>query len=473
MEKINYKIYQNPLCERYASKEMLYNFSPEKKFIIWRKLWIALAQAEKELELPISQSQIDEMKKFQDKINYATARNFEEITKHDVMAHIKAFGQQCPTARPIIHLGATSAYVVDNTDLILARDGLSILRQKLLNVINILARFAKRYAETPCVGYTHFQPAQLTTVGKRACLWLNDLVIDLAQLDNCLSNLKFLGVKGAVGTQASFVALFNGDKEKISKLDELVTKKMGFKKSLIISGQTYTRKIDMLIHTILVLVAQSASKCANDIRLLQHLKELEEPFDEKQVGSSAMAYKKNPIKCERIVSLARLVIILFQNPAMTASNQWLERTLDDSASKRIVVPEAFLATDAILSLYYHIVKHIKVNEDMIRANVEKNLPFIASENILMEIVKRGGDRGIVHERIRQSAIKSTSSKEFLEKLLQDKIIKKYQDVLPKVLKQEDFIGCSSNQVKEFLRREVMPIIRKNKHLLGLEIEIKI
>lgn len=470
---MNYKTYQSPLVERYSSQDMLYNFSPEKKFITWRKLWIVFAEAEKKLGLPITKAQIDEMKKFINKINYATARKLEEKLKHDVMAHIKAFGIDCPKAKSIIHLGATSAYVVDNTDLILMRDGLLILKKEIVNLINTLAKFAEHYAELPTVAYTHFQPAQFTTVGKRASLWLNDLILDLKELDNRLSNLKFLGVKGAVGTQASFLTLFNGNEAKVRKLDELVTKKMGFSEAVIISGQTYTRKIDMFIHSLLASIAQSAHKFSNDMRLLQHLGELEEPFEEKQVGSSAMAYKKNPVKSERIASLARFVITLYQNSAITASNQWFERTLDDSAGKRLATPEAFLAVDAILNLYYDIISHIKVNEEIIKSNVEKELPFVATENILMKAVKQGGDRQVLHERIRQHTIKASENIktlkgcDLLKRLYSDRKLSQYRNAFPKLLKPKDYIGRASSQVKEFLKKEVIPEIEKNKLLLGM------
>lgn len=464
------RVYKTPFAERYSSMPMLYNFSAGNKFRIWRKLWIALAVAEKKLGLPVNHEQIAQLKKFADKINYADARRFESRVKHDVMAHILAYGKQCPKAKPIIHLGATSAYVVDNTDLILMRDALAIVKKELVNVIKSLGNFAKEYAGLPTVAYTHFQPAQFTTVGKRACLWLNDLVMDLCELDNVLGQIRFLGVKGAVGTQASFLKLFNGNEGKVKKLDELVAKHFGFQRSFIISGQTYTRKLDMEVHSLLAAIAQSASKFANDLRLLQHMGEIEEPFDEGQVGSSAMPYKRNPVKAERITSLARLVISSYQNSAMTASNQWLERSLDDSAGKRVTIPEAFLGVDAILNLYYDIVTRIKVNAKIITSNVNRELPFVASENILMEAVKKGGDRQALHEKIRRYALTATNN-DFLEKLSQDMAFKDIR--LAHVLKPQNYIGRATSQVKEFLRHEVEPIMKSNKRLLGMKAEVNV
>ncbi len=392
--------YESPLNSRYASKEMQELFSPDMKFRTWRRLWIALAEAEKELGLNITDEQIEELKKYKDDINYDVAEIKEKEFRHDVMAHIHAYGEQCPNARPIIHLGATSCYVGDNTDIIIMTEALKLIKQKLICVISKLSDFAMKYKDLPTLGYTHYQPAQLVTVGKRATLWIQDLLMDVEDLDYILSNMKLLGSKGTTGTQASFLSLFENDHEKVRKLDMLIAKKMGFDNVFPVSGQTYTRKLDSRILNLLSTIAQSAYKFSNDLRLLQSMKEIEEPFEKHQIGSSAMAYKRNPMRSERIGALARYVIVDALNPAITASTQWFERTLDDSANKRISVPEAFLAVDAILSIYINIADGMVVYPRVIEKHVLEELPFMATENIMMEAVKRGGDRQELHERIR-------------------------------------------------------------------------
>jgi len=458
---------------------MIEIFSEDRKFRTWRKLWIALAEAQKELGLNISEQQIEEMKKYKDDINYKDAEEKERELRHDVMAHIHAYGMQCPNAKPIIHLGATSAYVGDNTDIIIMKEALSLIRKKLINCIYTLSKFALDYKSVPTLGFTHFQPAQLTTIGKRACLWMQDLLMDLEELDFKLNNIKLLGVKGTTGTQASFLKLFDGNHDKVKKLDKLVAQKMGFEKTFAVSGQTYPRKFDSQILNILSGIAQSAHKFSNDIRLLQHLREIEEPFEETQVGSSAMAYKRNPMRSERLASLARFVIITALNPAITASNQWFERTLDDSANRRITIPEAFLATDAILNLYINIAKGLKVNKKVIEKHVNEELPFMATENILMEAVKRGGDRQELHERIRKYSmeasekIKNGEKNNLLDNILNDKSFKLTEDDLKEILDTKKFIGRSTEQVDEFLQEYVLPLIDKNKELLDITVEIKV
>ena len=393
-------IYESPFNKRYASKEMMEIFSPHKKFKTWRTLWIALAEAEKELGLAITDEQIDELKLYRDDINYELAEKIEKETRHDVMSHVHAYGAQCEKAKGIIHLGATSCYVGDNTDIIIYTEALKLIKKKLLSVISKLSRFAEEYKDLPTLGYTHYQPAQLVTVGKRACLWIMDLLLDVEELDFVIDNLRLLGCKGTTGTQASFLALFNGDHEKVKKLDSLIAEKLGFTNIMPVSGQTYSRKQDSRVLNVLSAIAQSAYKFSNDMRLLANLKEMEEPFEKNQIGSSAMAYKRNPMRSERISSLARYVIVDALNPAITASTQWFERTLDDSANKRISLPEAFLAVDSILNIYNNIADGIVVYPKIIRKRVMEELPFMATENILMEAVKRGGDRQVLHERIR-------------------------------------------------------------------------
>lgn len=438
--------YTSPFAERYSSKEMLYNFSNDKKFRTWRKLWVALAEAEQQLGLEITNEQINELKTHIEDINYDVAKVYEEKLKHDVMAHIKAYGDQCPKAKGIIHLGATSAYVTDNTDIICLRDGYSLIRQQLVNVINEMTKFARKYADVPTVAFTHFQAAQFTTVGKRACLWIQDLLMDLEELETRLQSLKMLGVKGTTGTQASFMALFNGNEEIVEALDAVIPLKMGFGfgETYAVSGQTYSRKVDAQAQATLAGIAESAHKFANDLRLLQHLKEIQEPFGKNQVGSSAMAYKRNPMKSERMTSLARLVISLQTNSAFTAASQWFERTLDDSAGKRIALPEAFLAIDAILQLYFNIVAGLDVNLDVISENVKSEMSDIASENLLMEAVKSGGDRQELHEVIRHH--KMNSEGDLLNNLKNDPAFNNIDFPDPK---PEDYVGRAPSQVRKF------------------------
>jgi len=393
--------YQSPLSERYASKEMQYIFSPDMKFKTWRKLWIALAEAERELGLDITQEQIDELKAHQDDINYEVAKEREKLVRHDVMSHVYAYGQQCPKAKGIIHLGATSCYVGDNTDVIIMTEALKLVKKKLVNVINELSKFAMEYKGLPTLAFTHFQPAQPTTVGKRATLWMMELVMDLEDINYTLDNMKLLGCKGTTGTQASFKELFEGDTEKIQKVDKLIAEKMGFEHTFPVSGQTYSRKLDTKVVNVLAGIAASAHKFSNDIRLLQHLKEVEEPFEKNQIGSSAMAYKRNPMRSERIASLARFVMVDAMNPAITSATQWFERTLDDSANKRLSVPEAFLAIDGILDLYLNVVDGLVVYPKVIEKRLMAELPFMATENIMMDAVKAGGDRQELHEKIRE------------------------------------------------------------------------
>jgi adenylosuccinate lyase len=471
--------YENPLIERYASKEMLTNFSPQKKFETWRKLWIALAEAEKELGLPITREQIDEMKSHVSDINFDDAEEFEKNTRHDVMAHVLAFGKQCPKAKPIIHLGATSAFVGDNTDIILMKDGLGIIKRKLINVINNLKDFALKYKDLPTLGFTHFQPAQLTTVGKRACLWIQDLATDLGDLEYQEQNLMLRGVKGTTGTQASFMKLFDNDEEKVKKLDSLVAAKMGFERTFPITGQTYPRKLDSRVLQVLQSIAESAHKFAVDIRLLSSLKEIEEPFEEKQIGSSAMAYKRNPMRCERITALSRYVIVNGLNPYITASNQWFERTLDDSANRRIVIPECFLAVDSILNIYMNVSRGLVVNSKVIEKHIFEELPFMATENILMEAVKRGGDRQELHEVIRMYSleasrdVKQGGDNKLIEKIIKDGRFRLNEMEIRQMLKPENFIGRSSNQVVDYISQFIDPILEKYKNILGETAYLKV
>jgi len=474
------RVFQNPLITRYGTREMLYDFSDEKRFRLWRRLWISLAEAERELGLDITEEQIAQMKAHQDDINYELAEEKEKELRHDVVAHIAAFGEQCPKAKGIIHLGATSAFVVDNTDLILMRDGLEILKAKLVNVIDRLAAFAEKYKDLVTLGLTHFQPAQPTTVGKRATLWLQDLLMDLGELEHRLSKLAFRGVKGTTGTQASFLALFEGDHAKVERLEASVARKMGFEEVFPVTGQTYPRKLDHLILALLSSIAQSAKKFATDMRLLQHLKEAEEPFEQTQVGSSAMAYKRNPMRSERICALARYVITLAQSPGFTASEQWFERTLDDSANKRLVIPEAFLATDAILDIFLNIVSGIKVYPEVIKKHLEAELPFMATEVILMEAVKAGGDRQNLHGRLREHSLAAAKKikeegveNDLLERIREDQAFAAIKDKLPEILKPERFAGRAKEQTEKFLKDEVQPIRKKYKSLLGLKSEMEV
>lgn len=447
---------------------MLGIFSPQKKFKTWRALWIALAEAEKELGLDITDEQINELKLYKDDINYELAEKIEKETRHDVMSHVHAYGAQCEKAKGIIHLGATSCYVGDNTDIIVYSEALKIIKNKVLSVIIKLSNFAEKYKDIPTLGYTHYQPAQLVTVGKRACLWIMDLLLDIEELDFVIDNLKLLGSKGTTGTQASFLALFNGDQEKVKKLDSLIAEKLGFKNVMPVSGQTYSRKQDSRILNALSAVAQSAYKFSNDMRLLANLKEMEEPFEKKQIGSSAMAYKRNPMRSERISSLARYVIVDALNPAITASTQWFERTLDDSANKRISLPEAFLAVDSILNIYNNITDGIVVYPMIIRKRILEELPFMATENILMEAVKRGGDRQELHERIRVHSMEASKivkeegkPNDLIKRIADDPLFDISLDELNDVLTPENYIGRSKEQVEELLSEHVLPLLRKN------------
>ncbi len=473
-------VYETPLASRYASEAMQHLFSPDRKFRTWRTLWVALAEAEKELGLSISDEQIREMKAHIDDINYAAAEREEAIVRHDVMAHVHAFGEQCPLAKPIIHLGATSCYVGDNTDLILMADGLRLIRRQLVAVLRRLARFAYTYRELPTLGFTHFQPAQLVTVGKRATLWMQDLVMDLEDLDYVLASLRFLGSKGTTGTQASFMALFDGDEEKVRQLDRIVARKMGFSDVYAVSGQTYSRKVDARVLNVLAGIAQSAHKFSNDLRLLQHLKEIEEPFEKSQIGSSAMAYKRNPMRSERMASLARHVIVNTLNPALTAAEQWFERTLDDSANKRLAVPEGFLATDAILTLYLNIAGGLVVYPRVIQRHIDEELPFMATENILMEAVKQGGDRQDLHERIRQHSMAAGNRvkadglpNDLLDRIAADPTFGLHPDRLESLLDARDYIGRSVGQVVEFLTEVVEPILETAPEDGGVQSELKV
>lgn len=460
--------YESPLCSRYASAEMQFLFSPDMKFRTWRSLWIALAEAEKELGLPITQEQIDELKQFQNDINYEYAEQVEKEVRHDVMAHVHAYGAQCPKAKGIIHLGATSCFVGDNADIIIFSKALKLIKSKVLNVIKKLSDFAYKYRDLPTLGYTHFQPAQLVTVGKRACLWIQDLLFDINELDFVMDHLCLLGNKGTTGTQASFLKLFDGDHEKVKKLEKLIAEKVGFKKVVPVSGQTYTRKQDSRILNVLSSIAQSAYKFSNDLRLLQHLKEIEEPFEKHQIGSSAMAYKRNPMRSERISSLARYVIVNSLNAPFTASTQWFERTLDDSANRRISIPEAFLAVDAILNIYINVVDGLVVYPKMIEKRVMEELPFMATENILMEAVKKGGDRQELHERIRVHSMAAADrvkneglNNDLIERISKDSAFGMGIDELKEVMNPKHYIGRSAEQVEEFLRDYVKPVLDAN------------
>ena len=472
------EIYQNPLAARYASKEMLENFSDNKKFRTWRKLWIALAEAQMEMGLNITREQIDEMKASRDCINYDVARHREREVFHDVMAHVYAYGQQCPKAKPIIHLGATSCYVTDNTDILIMMDGLRIIRNKLLTCMYHLLVFAEKYKDLPTLGFTHFQPAQLTTVGKRACLWLQDLMLDLEEWEHVWSSIRIRGVKGTTGTQASFLTLFDGDQQKVIELEKKVLEKLGFQQAYPVTGQTYPRKLDSRILNLLGSIAQSAYKFSNDLRLLQSLKELEEPFGEKQIGSSAMAYKRNPMKAERISSLARFVIINALNPAITASTQWLERTLDDSANRRLVIPQCFLAVDGILNIYINIASGLVVYPKIIEQRIKQELPFMATEYILMEAVKRGGDRQELHEKIRLYSMAAAKrvkecgeENNLLELIAQDPAFRLSEDELDNIMEPGNFTGRAPNQVEEFLSEYIKPILNNNMDSLVYNVEL--
>ena len=474
-------IYQSPLCERYASREMQCIFSNDRKFSTWRKLWVALAESEQEIGLPISDEQIQEMKEHIFDIDYEKAKQYEGELRHDVMAHVHTFGDACPKASGIIHLGATSCYVGDNTDVILMQSALVQIKNLLLNAIEALSEFAMQYKALPTLAYTHFQAAQPTTVGKRACLWLNDLLFDLEQLDFQLNNLKLLGCKGTTGTGASFLELFDDDEKKVELLEQKIADKIGFSKCQSVSGQTYTRKADFAVLQVLSGIAQSASKFSSDIRLLSHLKEVDEPFEEKQIGSSAMAYKRNPMRSERIASLSRYVICDLQNTAMTASAQWFERTLDDSANKRLSVPEAFLATDAILNLYINVVRGLKVYPAVIKKHLDAELPFMATENILMYCVKnKGGDRQKLHEAIRKHSVMAAEQvklygkeNDLIERIKEDEVFHLTEAEMENLLEPSKFTGMAEYQCEKFIQETVNPILEINKQRVNVAAQINV
>ncbi|MDD1523950.1 adenylosuccinate lyase [Riemerella anatipestifer] len=472
--------YKNPLEERYSSEEMLFNFSHDNKFQNWRKLWIALAEIEKDLGLDISEEQINQMKNKAKDIDYTKAAEYEKRFRHDVMAHVHTYGDVAPLAKPIIHLGATSAFVGDNTDLIQMRDGLLILKKKLVNVIKGLSDFALKYKDLPTLGFTHFQPAQLTTVGKRATLWLQSLILDFEELEFFLDTLRFRGVKGTTGTAASFLELFNGDYEKVKTLDKELSKRFGFDKVFGVSGQTYDRKIDAKVVALLSNIAQSAHKFTNDLRLLQNLKEIEEPFEKDQIGSSAMAYKRNPMRSERIGALSKYVMSLSSSSAMVAATQWFERTLDDSANKRLSIPQAFLAVDAILLIWNNIMNGLVVYENRINKHIMEELPFMATEYIIMEEVKAGGDRQEIHEIIRVHSMEASKKvkmegkdNDLIERIMNDNSLKLDKSKLAEVLDPKNFIGFAPIQTEEFIKNEVQPILDKYSDMVGLKAELKV
>ena len=477
-----YSTYSNPLTERYCSKDMSYIFSPQFKFSTWRKLWVALAEGEKELGINITDEQIEELKAHVNDINFDDAKRIEREVRHDVMSHVQAYGLQCPKAKGIIHLGATSAYVGDNTDVIQMNEALKLIRIKLVNLINNLKQFALKNKDIATLGFTHFQAAQLTTVGKRATLWAQDLIIDLEDLNYRLENMKLRGVKGTTGTQASFVALFEGDNAKIKQLDKIVCNKMGFESSYAVSGQTYTRKLDSQVLNVLAGIAQSMHKMTNDIRLLQHLKELEEPFEKKQIGSSAMAYKRNPMRSERISSLSKFIIAESISPAMVEATQWLERSLDDSANKRLSIPQAFMAADAILEIGINVTDGLVVYESMINKHINEELPFMATENILMEAVKRGGDRQELHEEIRELSMKAAYrvkheglNNNLIDLILEsDKFNMLKREEISDILDPMKFVGRAPEQVVEFVEEYLDPAIEPFKEYLGnVDVDLKV
>ena len=472
--------YTSPLSERYASKEMQYIFSPDKKFRTWRKLWIALAETEKELGLDITDEQIEELKAHADDINYDVAKEREKVVRHDVMSHVYAYGKQCPKAKGIIHLGATSCYVGDNTDIILMSEALEIVRKKLINVIAELAKFADEHKNLPTLAFTHFQPAQPTTVGKRATLWMQEFMMDLEDLEYVKGSLKLLGSKGTTGTQASFLELFDGDQETIDKIDPMIAKKMGFETCYPVSGQTYSRKVDTRVVNVLAGIAASAHKMSNDIRLLQHLKEIEEPFEKTQIGSSAMAYKRNPMRSERIASLSRYVMVDAMNPAITSATQWFERTLDDSANKRLSVPEGFLAIDGILDLCLNVVDGLVVYPKVIEKRLMSELPFMATENIMMDAVKAGGDRQELHERIRELSMEAGRNvkekgldNNLLELIAADPAFNLSLEELQKTMDPAKDVGRAPVQVEAYLNNVVNPMLEANKEILGVTAEINV
>ena len=472
--------YVSPLSERYASREMQYIFSPDMKFRTWRRLWIALAETEKELGLPITDEQIEELRSHADDINYDVAKEREKLVRHDVMSHVYAYGQQCPKAKGIIHLGATSCYVGDNTDIIIMSEALKLVRKKIVNVIAELADFADRYKELPTLAFTHFQPAQPTTVGKRATLWLQEFMMDLEDLEYVLGSLKLLGSKGTTGTQASFLELFDGDQETIDRIDPMIAEKMGFEACYPVSGQTYSRKVDTRVLNVLAGIAASAHKMSNDIRLLQHLKEVEEPFEKNQIGSSAMAYKRNPMRSERIASLSRYVMVDALNPAVTSATQWFERTLDDSANKRLSVPEGFLTIDGILDLCLNVVDGLVVYPKVIEKHLMAELPFMATENIMMDAVKAGGDRQELHERIRELSMEAGKNvkekgleNNLLELIAADPAFGLSLDELKKTMDPAKYTGRASVQVDKYLADVVRPMLEENRELLGVKPEINV
>lgn len=470
--------YNSPLSERYASREMQYIFSPEKKFRTWRKLWIALAETEKELGLDITQEQIDELKAHQDEINFDVAREREKEVRHDVMSHVYAYGVQCPKAKGIIHLGATSCYVGDNTDIIIMHEALQLVHTKLVNVIAELTKFAAKYKELPTLAFTHFQPAQPTTVGKRATLWAQEFVLDLEDLEYVQNSLKLLGSKGTTGTQASFLELFDGDQKTIDKIDPMIAQKMGFQECYAVSGQTYSRKVDTRVANVLAGIAASAHKMSNDIRLLQHLKEIEEPFEKNQIGSSAMAYKRNPMRSERIASLSRYLMVDALNPAITSATQWFERTLDDSANKRLSIPEGFLAVDGILDLCLNVVDGLVVYDKVITKRLMSELPFMATENIMMDAVKKGGDRQELHEKIRQLSMQAGANvkqegreNNLLELIAADPAFGLTLEELQSTMDPSKYVGRAPLQVDAFIQNVVQPILDQNQDILGVKAEI--
>ncbi len=472
-------VYESPFNARYASSEMQQIFSPDMKFRTWRKLWIALAEAEKELGLNITDAQIQQLKNMKDDINYEVAEQYEKQFRHDVMSHVHAYGEQCPDAKAIIHLGATSCYVGDNTDIIVMTEALKLVKSKMLILIKKLSDFAMEYKDMPTLGFTHYQPAQLVTVGKRATLWIQELLMDMEDINHTIANMKLLGSKGTTGTQASFLSLFDGDHEKVKKLEQLIADKMGYKTVFAVSGQTYPRKLDSRVLNVLSGIAQSAYKFSNDMRLLQSMKEMEEPFEEKQIGSSAMAYKRNPMRCERISSLARYVIVDALNPAITASTQWFERTLDDSANKRISVPEAFLAIDAILNIYINVSSGFVVYPKVIHKHVMDELPFMATENIMMEAVKHGGDRQELHEQIRMHSMDAGKrvkvdgeSNDLIERIAADPLFGMSLEAIQAVLDPKNYIGRSPEQVVEFIENEVKPVLA-GAELSDVKVELKV
>ena len=474
------EIYENPLITRYASRQMAQVFSDDHKFRTWRRLWIALAECEQTLGLPISDEQIDEMKAHADDINYEVAEAQERLVRHDVMAHVHAFGEQYPKARPIIHLGATSCFVGDNTDLIVMHEALEFVEAKLVSVIDNLSRFALAYKDMPTLGFTHFQPAQLTTVGKRATLWMQDLLIDLDQLIWLKENYRLRGVKGTTGTGASFLSLFDGDAAKVKALDEMVCKKVGFNYSFAVTGQTYPRKFDSLVLNALSSIAQSAYKFSNDLRLLQNLKEMEEPFEKNQIGSSAMAYKRNPMRSERMGALSRFVLSLPVNAAITASTQWFERTLDDSANKRLVIPQGFLAVDAILNLYLNISSEMVVYDKVIQSHINHELPFMATETILMEAVKRGGDRQTLHEHIRVHSMAAAErvkmrgeSNNLIELIKQDPAFGLSAEEIDSLMDPRAFTGCAAVQTQDFVDEQIKPVLKRYADKLGAKGEVNV